>query len=578
MKFGPKKTSTGFAFSAKFPYAKSVYIDFYKPDSTMVFKSLQLEKKAGIWSISIDDLTEDTEYLYRVDDTSYLDPYSLDINTKTTHSKIFTSTFDWNGVTSPNYGLNELIIYEMHVRGFTFDTSSKCSFMGTFKGMIEKIDHLKELGINAVELMPVCVFDRDKNNNYWGYSPLHFFSLMHRYGSIDDFKEMVREFHKHGIEIILDMVFNHTGETPLLEAEGYLANDYTGCGNTVNTNHPIVTELIVNSLVNFREELRIDGFRFDLASVFTRDENGTIVENSPIIKAIGSHPSLKTAKLIAEPWDLEVYQLGKFPKRFAEWNGEFRDVCRSFIRGDSNREEDMLHVMLGSKNIFESNGKKPYQSINFITAHDGFTLHDLVSYNDKHNKKNQEDNRDGNDHNISSNYGFEGETDNEAINELRQRQILNFITVLMISIGTPMMLSSDEYGHTRHGNNNPWCQDNELNWFSWDNLKQNTEIFSFWKKMIAFRKKHEIFQTTEALTRKNYICHTSSDHVLSYSLFCKTHEILIMMNMGSNTTNIPLKSDLSYKTIINTTDIEDEGTVKNQYCLLPHCTVVGISA
>lgn len=445
--------------------------------------------------------------------------------------------FDWQGVKRPQHALKDLIIYEMHVRGFTQDRSSRVKFPGSFLGIVEKIPYLKEMGINAVELMPVFEFNEaefsqtlhrthERLCNFWGYSTVNFFSPMQRYASspsyhapIDDFKTMVRELHRHNIEVILDVAFNHTAEGnecgPVLsfkalgqetfyifDGEGHYVN-HSGCGNTFNCNHPLAREFILASLRYWVDEMRVDGFRFDLASILTRDIEGMPMSNPPLIDMINNDPILTNTKLIAEPWDAGgLYQVGSFPlhrSRWAEWNGMYRDTIRRFIKGDTEVKGEFATRICGSQDLY-SYQRSPWNSINFVTAHDGFTLEDLVSYNVKHNLDNGENNQDGTNENHSWNCGVEGPTPDEEVLALREKQKRNLYLALMISQGVPMIFMGDEYGHTKTGNNNSWCHDTPLNWFLWDKLEKEQAFFRFCKLMHVFRMNHPIFRHTNFLT------------------------------------------------------------------------------
>lgn len=444
-------------------------------------------------------------------------------------------TFDWEDDKPLQLDSKNLIIYEMHVRGFTKDSSSKVSCPGTYSGVIEKIPYLKKLGINAIEFLPLHEFNEADNFrknpktkeplcNFWGYSTLSFFSPMQRYSSYNDpiealyeCKKMVRELHKAGIEVIVDVVFNHTGEGNeqgpkiswkalaettyyLKNSEGYYLN-FSGCGNTLNCNHPIVADMIIDSLRYWVSELHVDGFRFDLASILMRDQDGQVLETAPLIERITQDPVLSHCKLIAEPWDAAgAHQVGHFyqshwgkPETWLEWNDSFRSVVRNFIKGTPGFAGYFATKLCGSQDVYGHSGS-PANSVNFITCHDGFTLCDLVSYNHKHNSDNGEDNRDGMNNNDSWNGGVEGPTKQKSIQTLRTRQMKNFCVALLCSIGVPMFLMGDEYGHSKKGNNNTWCQDNALNWFLWDEANENSELFSFWSKMISFRKNTHYFR------------------------------------------------------------------------------------
>ena len=437
--------------------------------------------------------------------------------------------FDWQGDRHLRRDLSETIIYEMHVRGFTRSGSSGVGHPGTYEALIEKIPYLESLGVTAVELMPIhefpvydCLGQRLRRPNYWGYDPLALFSPHRGYASgvepgaqVRQFKRMVRALHQAGIELILDVVFNHTAEGneqgPTLSFKGLenrvyymLANggrhyrNYSGCGNTLNGNHPIVRELIFNCLRHWVHNYHIDGFRFDLASILSRDRDGNLVPNPPVVETIAEDPLLADTKIIAEAWDAAgAYQVGTFASlhsadafstpRWAEWNGRYRDDLRQFWRGDSRVTGHLATRLAGSSDLYQPGGRQPYHSINFITSHDGFTLNDLVSYIQKHNLDNGEDNRDGDNHNLSFNCGVEGPTRRKTVEALRSRQIKNMLASLLLSQGVPMLLSGDECRRTQRGNNNAYCQDNVVSWFDWRLVKKNQALFRFTKALIAFR-------------------------------------------------------------------------------------------
>lgn len=436
--------------------------------------------------------------------------------------------------------LQDLVIYEMHARGFTKHSSSGVKNRGTYAGLIEKIPYLKTLGINCIELLPVFEFDeflKMRGNysveagvrlkNFWGYDPIAFFApkaglaaaCLQGGSQVDEFKDMVRNLHRNGIEIILDVVFNHTGESDengpcvsfrgidnkvyyMLDKEGNYKN-FTGCKNTFNCNNPVVRELIVDCLRYWVSEYHIDGFRFDLASVMVRDQNGEPMSNPPILEAISHDPILRNCKLIAEAWDATgLYQVGTFPsyKRWSDWNGKYRDDMRKFLKGDGGMIGTMIQRIQGSPDLFGNRGANA--SINYVTSHDGFTLMDLVSYSEKHNSDNGEGNIDGTDQNFSWNWGVEGPSEDPEINGLRRRLIKNAVGILMISQGIPMILAGDEMGRTQQGNNNAYCQDNEISWVDWGLLKNNSEIFNFFKKIIKFRMAHPILRSKESFQNR----------------------------------------------------------------------------
>jgi glycogen operon protein len=443
--------------------------------------------------------------------------------------------FDWEGDKQPNISKQHSIIYELHVGGFTKDPSSQVTHPGTFLGLIDKIPYLQDLGVTAVELMPVTEFDETEVlgegpdgkplKNYWGYAPVGFFSLHPKYcvsgnfrEQIDEFRTMVREFHKAGIEVILDMVFNHTSEGdergPTVSFRGldnavyYHLNfqdksryvDFSGCGNSLNCNHPIVSKLIRESLEYWVKEMHVDGFRLDEGSVLSRNQDGKPERYPRVLWEIELSEALADTKLFSEAWDaLGLYEIGSFPGyRWSEWNGKFRDAVRRFVRGDNGMVGEMASRMAGSADLYQAGQEKPINSLNFVTCHDGFTLYDLVSYNRKHNEMNGEENRDGISENYSWNCGEEGETDKREVLRLRKRQVKNLLTILLLSQGVPMMLAGDEVMRTQRGNNNPYCQDNRLSWFDWDLVEKHREIWEFTQQLLAFRKKHGV------LRRKSY--------------------------------------------------------------------------
>lgn len=418
--------------------------------------------------------------------------------------------------------LNEIIIYELHVGGFTRSPTSGVTAPGTFSGVIEKIPYLKELGITAVELMPVFDFDDttslDGRKQYWGYDPICFFAPHSGYcvnpksgDHMKEFRDMVRALHKAGIEVILDVVFNHTAEGNhlgpvfsfkgidnsiyyLLESDKQYYSNYSGCGNTLNCNHPISQKLIVDCLKYWAGEMHIDGFRFDQGSILSRDTDGKVMKYPPVIWQIELDDALGDVKVIAEAWDAATLnQVGYFPgPRWAEWNGYYRDEIRRFVKGDPGLIGRVASRISGSPDLYQSESRLPINSVNFVTCHDGFTLNDLVSYNYKHNEANGENNRDGTDNNLSWNCGFEGETEDPEIEALRERQIKNFASILLLSVGVPMICMGDEIRRTQKGNNNAYCQDNETSWFDWNFVEINHDMFRFWKLMINFRKRHTI--------------------------------------------------------------------------------------
>jgi glycogen operon protein len=435
--------------------------------------------------------------------------------------------YDWREEVPPLVPLEDSVIYELHVRGFTVHPSSGVSRPGTFAGLTEKIPYLKKLGITAVELLPVHEFDEDncpftnpltgeKLLDFWGYNSIAFNAPKAAYawsgrehGQVTEFRDMVRAFHKAGIEVILDVVFNHTGEGNyrgrtysfrgldnrvyyLLDAEGNYLN-FTGCGNTVNCNHPLVRDLILTCLRYWVAEMHVDGLRFDLASILGRNQDGKVMMEPPVVEMIAEDGVLRDTKLIAEPWDAGgLYQVGKFPYggRWSEWNGRYRDDVRSFWRGDPGIAGALATRFTGSSDLYQASGRLPIHSINFVMCHDGFTLRDLVSYDKKHNEANGENNRDGMDSNLSWNCGIEGPSKDPEIERLRRRQARNLLTTLLLSQGVPMLVAGDEFLRTQGGNNNAWCQDNAVSWVDWSLAETNADFLRFTQLLIALRRRH----------------------------------------------------------------------------------------
>jgi isoamylase len=445
--------------------------------------------------------------------------------------------FDWDGDQPPRHPWSKTVIYETHVRGFTIHPKSGVDYPGTYRGLMEKIPYLKTLGVTAVELMPVQEFNESsvtRRNpqtgqplrNYWGYDPVVFCAPKASYSASGglgqqklEFKEMVRAFHNGGIEVILDVVFNHTAEADqlgptlcfrgidnaifyTLAGDKRYYKDYTGTGNTINANHPVVRDHILAALRYWVVEMHVDGFRFDLASVLGRDGAGKLLANAPLLERIAEDPILRGVKIIAEAWDAAgAYEVGSFSeRRWAEWNGRYRDDVRRFWRGDEGMLGLFASRICGSADIYTKSGKGPEGSINFVTCHDGFTLNDLVSYRDKHNAANGERNHDGTDANFSENYGVEGETTDVGIEAVRKGQIKNFLLTLLISRGVPMMLGGDEFRRTQGGNNNAYCQDNETSWHDWSRLEQHEEVFRFSCGMIDFRRAHPVLSKEQFYT------------------------------------------------------------------------------
>ena len=506
------------------------------------------------YSMIVFDLDiEEFEYAYRLDgpydekkglrfdkNQILLDPYARAVTGQSQwghvnnaqhgyRARVVHSNFDWGGQRHHSIPMEDLIIYELHVRGFTMDESSGVEHRGTFEGLREKIPYLKELGINAVELMPIFEFDEmrdvrliDENEliDFWGYNPVSFFAPNTSYCSSMEYnreglelKTLIKDLHDNGIEVILDVVFNHTAEGnefgPCFSFKGFDNNIYymltpdghyynfSGCGNTLNCNHPVVRDMILECLRYWVIEYRVDGFRFDLASILGRNDDGTPLSQPPLLRSLAFDSILGNVKLIAEAWDAGgLYQVGSFPswKRWAEWNGRYRDDMRRFLKGDDLLAQTAAARITGSPDLYDPAYRGGNASVNFLTCHDGFTLSDLYSYNQKHNEANGWGNTDGADDNNSWNCGVEGETDDPAILALRMRLMKNACAVLLCSRGTPMFLSGDEFADTRYGNNNPYCQDNLISWLDWSLLKKNKDLFDFFQYMIQFRKDHPVIR------------------------------------------------------------------------------------
>jgi glycogen operon protein len=459
------------------------------------------------------------------------DGRALDLRDNTTivpKSIVVDDTFDWQGVRPPELGLEQLVIYEVHVKGFTADPSSGVGSPGSYLGFIEKIPHLTRLGVNAVELLPVHEyyvddFLRHKGlTNYWGYNSIGFFAPESSYASstargaqVTEFKTLVRELHRAGIKVILDVVYNHTGEgnemgpsmcfrgvdnlayyglTGPADAPRRYYMNYTGCGNSLNFDSTAVIRLVMDSLRYWFEVMHVDGFRFDLAFVLGRTEDGSFRSSAAFFDACSQDPVLNRAILIAEPWDIGTYQVGNFPVDWSEWNGRFRDTMRRFAKSDPGQLAEAGRRLTGSADLYGEDGRSAYNSVNFITCHDGFTLHDLVSYNEKHNAANGENGQDGANDNNSWNCGVEGETDDPAVLALRRQLIKNHACHLLFACGTPMMLGGDEFGRTQRGNNNAYCQDNPISWFDWTAVSRNSDLVEFFRKTIAFTRRFPVLQ------------------------------------------------------------------------------------
>jgi len=562
--YGATSQVHGVNFSVFSRHATSVTLVLFRPGELEPALQISLDpainRTGDVWHIMVTGLEPGFEYGYRLDRADneapeihrfdpgavVFDPYARALSGPSLWQEtqrraareghwrglVVDEPFDWEGQRPLNRHLADTIIYELHVRGFTKDPSAGIEAGGTFRGLIEKIPYLQELGITAVELLPVTEFDEADNyrknpltgerlHNYWGYHPLGWFAPKAAYANspeagaqVREFKELVKAFHSAGIEVILDMVFNHTGEGnekgPTLCFRGldnsvyYMVNEengeyanYSGCGNTVNCNHPVVRDLIVDCLCYWVTEMHVDGFRFDLASILGRGPDGEVLANPPLLERIAAHPILADTKLIAEAWDAAgLYQVGTFPNfgRWAEWNGKFRDDIRRFVHGEPGMVSVIATRLAGSSDLYQESGRAPYHSINFVTSHDGFTLADLVSYNEKHNEANGEYNSDGDDHNFSRNHGAEGETDDPEIIALREQQMRNFAALLLMAHGVPMILAGDEMARSQGGNNNTWCQDNPVSWLDWRRQESEADLLRFFRHLIAFRHRHEVLR------------------------------------------------------------------------------------
>lgn len=512
----------------------------------------EIEMTGGpLWSAEVSDAGPGVFYVYRTDafpEQWLLDPYARAVHFPRAwgdatgleagqhirtgrhfpKGMVIDDRFDWRGDKPPHTPLDKTVIYEVHLRGFT-----RTGADGTYLDFIEKIPYLKSLGITAVEFLPLAEFNelefltegasRKNLLNFWGYSPLAFFAPMSRYASsrapgaaVTEFKTLVKALHAAGIEVILDTVFNHTAEGPfngpvysfrgLDESAYYMIRpdgtypDWSGCGNTFNCNHPVTTQLIVDCLKYWTQEMHVDGFRFDLATVLCRNPDGELLEDPPVLRAIEAEPALRKAKLIAEAWDARGgYQVGNFPgRRFSDWNGRFRDDVRLFWN-DGKTAGALATRLAGSSDLYCNS---PLQSINFVTAHDGFTLADLVTYERKHNETNGEQNRDGENHNYSINFGIEGPADGPAIRARRLKQQKNLLATLLLARGIPMITAGDEFGRTQAGNNNAYCQDNGISWIDWRLLEENRELFEFTRNLIELRKKYPALHSGKFYTGK----------------------------------------------------------------------------
>lgn len=541
-KLGVTIESEGINFAIFAKNKKKVVLNIYSSGSDVAPKKSfildpTINKTGNIWHIFLKETSTKTLYTWKLDDSpELLDPYALSYTNNKNYSrrKSIAVKKDYVRTKHLNTELENTIIYEVHIKLFTQNFNSMVKFPGTYGGFIEKIPYLKELGITAVEFLPVYEWDDFTGNtgmtngaklkNIWGYNPIGFFAPTKKFSKnqtldsdseIVEFKELVKNLHDHGIEVILDVVYNHTAEGGnggkiynfkamdnktfyMLENNDTQYKNYSGCGNTFNCNNKVVKDIIVDSLRYWYLEMGVDGFRFDLASVLGRGEDGQWREVS-LLNELVQDPILSHCKLISESWDLGGYYVGDMPAGWSEWNGKYRDVVRKFIKGEFGLIPELLKRIFGSPDIFKRNNRGPMSNINFVTCHDGFTMWDLVSYNNKHNLNNGENNNDGENNNNSYNYGIEGGTDDPAILEIRKRQIKNMFLILFISQGVPMLLMGDEMGRTQFGNNNAYCQNNRSTWLDWERGAKFYEITNFVKNMIKIRKKYSIFR------RKNYL-------------------------------------------------------------------------
>lgn len=524
------------------PYARIPFPDSYRIGDTYSMLVYDIKPDEFEYAFSFDGPYEPAKGLLFNEENVLLDPYSRAVTGQRKwgekpeggkdfeyRARVVKSSFDWGNIKQLEQPFEDLVIYEIHVRGYTKDKSSGVSAPGTFAGLKDKIPYLKDLGINAVELMPIFEFDEMESArvvdgvqlyNYWGYNTVSFFAPNTSYAfneehnhEGDELKSLIKALKENGIEVILDVVFNHTAEGnemgPCFSFKGIDNNVYymltpdahyynfSGCGNVMNCNHPVVRNFIIDCLRHWAVEYRVDGFRFDLASILGRDQNGAPMANPPILESLAFDPVLGKMKLIAEAWDAGgLYQVGSFPSwnRWAEWNGRYRDDMRSFLKGDDGMAGNAITRITGSRDLYSPESRGHKASVNFLTCHDGFTLYDLYSYNEKHNEKNGWNNTDGDNNGHSWNCGAEGETDDPNVNGLRRRLIKNAFAALLCSRGPAMFFAGDEFCNTQFGNNNAYCQDNIISWLDWSRLEEFKEIHDFVRHMIQFRKEHPILR------------------------------------------------------------------------------------
>jgi glycogen operon protein len=580
---GARVVDGGVNFSVFSENASSVeLLLFTRPDDPFPAQVVPLARDFHFWHVFVPGLGAGATYAYRANGPNggpfgfdrekvLLDPYARgvftalwdreaairpgdNVATSLRATVVDPAAYDWEGDRPLGRPLAETIVYELHIGGFTRSPTSGVARPGTFAGLQEKIPYLIELGVTAVELLPVFQFDAT-GGDFWGYNPIAHFAPHDTYGSVDEFRDLVKALHRAGIEVLLDVVFNHTGEGgkggPTISLRGlgneayYMLSpqnellDFSGTGNTLDANDPITAKLVFDCLCYWVEELHVDGFRFDEGTVLTRGPDGAVMQYPPIVSLTELADQLGETKLIAEAWDAGgLYEVGSFPgRRWSEWNGRFRDDVRRFVRGDPGLVGAVATRIAGSSDLYRWARRPPQSSINFVTCHDGFTLNDLVSYNGKHNEANGEGNRDGVNDNLSWNGGVEGETDDPAVEALRERQIRNFAVILLVSQGVPMILAGDEARRTQQGNNNAYNQDNEVSWLDWDRVTANDPLGRFWKLLIDFRRRHPALRRNTFLGSGDVRWHGSlldapgwndpSSRVLAFTL-ADVHVILNM--------------------------------------------------
>ncbi|GAA6324096.1 glycogen-debranching protein [Fusobacterium ulcerans] len=644
-KLGVTVENEGINFAIFAKNKKKVVLNIYSSGSDLAPKKSfvldpTMNKTGNIWHIYLKGASAKTLYTWKLDDSpELLDPYALSYTNNKNYSRRKSIAVKKDHIRKKhlNRELEDTIIYEVHIKLFTQNFNSMVKFPGTYSGFMDKIPYLKELGITAVEFLPVYEWDDFTGNtgitngaklkNVWGYNPISFFAPTKKFSKnqtldsdseVVEFKELVKALHEHGIEVILDVVYNHTAEGGnggkiynfkamdnktfyMLENKDTQYKNYSGCGNTFNCNNKVVKDVIVDSLRYWYLEMGVDGFRFDLASILGRGEDGQWNEVS-LLNELVQDPILSHCKLISESWDLGGYYVGDMPAGWSEWNGKYRDVVRKFIKGEFGLIPELLKRIFGSPDIFKRNNRGPMSNINFVTCHDGFTMWDLVSYNNKHNLSNGENNNDGENNNNSYNYGVEGGTDDPAILELRKRQIKNMFLILFISQGVPMLLMGDEMGRTQFGNNNAYCQNNRSTWVDWERGSKFSEITNFVKNMIKIRKKYSIFR------RKNYLelnecenCEVSLHGVklntpdysyYSLSIAFVLHDtetdtsFYVALNSyhGELTFELPILQEKKWHLLVDTSKIEKENfredtkaLIDRKYLVKPRSSIILIS-